>query len=91
MAKEELEKGIKAWKNRYILKLEKENSELKAENRDLLAIAYMQGAEKQKKKNEAQLNKAKEIIKQYVLCYGQKELPSKLQIEAEQFLREVEK
>ena len=41
-------------------------------------------------KLEAQLNKAKKIIRLYLLCYGQKELPSKLQIEAEQFLKEVE-
>ena len=44
----------------------KENAELKAEienDRDLPTVAYMQGAEKQKKKDEKQLTKAKEIIK----------------------------
>ena len=43
--------------------LEKENAELKAQlesERDLPAIAYMQGAEKQKKKDEEELKKLKD-------------------------------
>lgn len=43
--------------------LEKENAELKAQlesERDLPAIAYMQGAEKQKKKDEEELKKWKD-------------------------------
>ena len=45
--------------------LEKENTELKEEiknNEDLATIAYMQGAESQKKKSEKQLDQAREII-----------------------------
>ena len=52
-----------------IATLEKENAELKAQlesERDLPAIAYMQGAEKQKKKDEEQLTKAKELLKQWL-------------------------
>ena len=48
-----------------LLELEKENAELKKEienDRDLPAIAYMQGAEKQKKKDDNQLTYAKTII-----------------------------
>ena len=52
-----------------VYKLEKETAERKAEienDRDLPAIAYMQGAEKQKRKDEEQLTKAKEIIREFV-------------------------
>lgn len=75
--------------------------ELEAEienDRDLPAIAYMQGAEKQKKKDEGQLTKAKEIIK--YLCGMVRELNKpNVQLtnvdyslsEAEQFLSEVKK
>ena len=46
-----------------IAELEKENAELKAQlesERDLPTIAYMQGAEKQKKKDEEELKKWKD-------------------------------
>lgn len=49
----------------YISDLEKENAELKAQlesERDLPAIAYMQGTENQKKKADKQLTYAKTII-----------------------------
>jgi hypothetical protein len=45
----------------------KENAELKEEvknNEDLATVAYMQGAESQKKKSEKKLTKAKEIEKE---------------------------
>ena len=48
---------------KHIETLEKENAELKAQlesERDLPAIAYMQGAEKQKKKDEEELKKWKD-------------------------------
>ena len=82
--------------------LRNENAELKAEienDRDLPTVAYMQGAEKQKKKDEKQLTKAKEIIK------NQKELLDRVLSgaetlsdfaqntlhKAEQFLKEIDK
>ena len=84
--------------NKQIAELEKENAELKDEienDRDLPAIAYMQGAEKQKKKDEEQLTKAKEIIKEYMKAteswnYDFAEV-LKCNNKAEQFLNEVEK
>ena len=54
-----------------ITELEQENAELKAQlesERDLPAIAYMQGAEKQKKKDEEHLTKAKEHIRTLISC-----------------------
>ena len=48
--------------------------EMKSEienDRDLPAIAYMQGAEKQKKKDEEQLTKAKDHIKNLLDCLKQ--------------------
>ena len=75
--------------------LREENAELKAQlesERDLPAIAYQQGAEKQKKKDEEQLTKAKEIIKKMLYEYQRLCLIKKETIaEAEQFLSEVEK
>lgn len=52
-----------------IVRLEKENKELKEEiknNEDLATVAYMQGADSQKKKDEKQLTKAKEIIAELI-------------------------
>lgn len=77
-----------------IMELEKENAELKAEienDRDLPTVAYMQGAEKQKKKDEKQLTITTEIIKEFVLwanweganCPNFQDIQSK----AEQFLK----
>ena len=92
-----------------IEKLEKENAKLKSEienDRDLSTVAYMQGAENQKKKDEKQLTKAKEImniaiegIKHWGIVGGterpfekQAELEFNLFLEkAEQFLKEIEK
>ena len=51
----------------------KENEELKAEienDRDLPTIAYMQGAEKQKKKDEEQFTEAKDIIEDLLYYLG---------------------
>ena len=81
----------------YVQELEKENAERKAEienDRDLPAIAYMQGAEKQKRKDEDQLTKAKEIIKDFLLMAEVEHLKDRYETvdEAEQFLNsEVEK
>ena len=65
--KEALEgyKKIAKWCDKCdkIAELEKENAELKAQlesERDLPTIAYMQGAEKQKKKDEEELKKWKD-------------------------------
>ena len=75
-----------------IQELKKENAELKAEienDRDLPTVAYMHGAEKQKKKDEKQLTKAKEILKMivnYYPCYNKT-----ITEQAEQFLKEIEK
>ena len=66
----------------------KENAELKARlenDRDLPAIAYMQGAEKQKKKYEGQLTKAKEIL--HKVCYEFGIYNKDLMEEAKQFLK----
>lgn len=71
---------------------EKRIAELEAQlesERDLSAIAYMQGAEKQKKKDEEQLTKAKELLKQWLSLCGFK--VEKLSKDTEQFLSEVEK
>lgn len=68
--------------------LREENAELKAQlesERDLPAIAYMQGAEKQKKKDEEQFTKAKEIITE-LLKYTDTEAVEMIK-EAEQFLK----
>lgn len=82
-----------------VYKLEKENAERKAEienDRDLPAIAYMQGAEKQKRKDEEQLTKAKEIIKELMsfsvqLCDCRHTVDfEKTREEAEQFLKDQE-
>ena len=73
----------------------KENAELKEQlesERDLPAIAYMQGAEKQKKKDEDQLTKAKEIIRELIelATWQGSNCPSfkSVQNKAEQFLNE---
>lgn len=78
-----------------VYKLQKENTELKDEiknDRDIPAIAYMQGAEKQKKKDEEQLTKAIEIIREFVEWanwQGNSKCPSfkSIQDTAEQFLK----
>ena len=60
-----------------VYKLEKENAERKAEienDRDLPAITYLQGAEKQKRKDEEQLTKAKELLKDITSSYGSTEV-----------------
>jgi predicted nuclease with TOPRIM domain len=84
--------------------LKKEISELKKEikdNEDLATVAYMQGADSQKKKSEKQLIKAKEIIKKFSEFVNNKaeydsehsqeytDLWYELCAEAEQFLKEV--
>ena len=80
-----------------VAELEKENAERKAEienDRDLPAIAYMQGAEKQKRKDEEQLTKAKKIIKTLLRLWSDvmtEETVEALIAEAEQFISEVEK
>lgn len=74
----------------------KENAELKEElkkNEDLATIAYMQGAEQQKKKTEKQLTQAKEIIKKLIddlqTIDGEQIRKLKEVKEAELFLKEV--
>ena len=79
--------------SRKVQDLQKENAELKAQlesERDLPAIAYMQGAEKQKKKDEKQLTKAKEIIKEFLHNKKTPYLESELELfeKAEAFLKE---
>ena len=78
------------------LELEKENAELKAQlesERDLPAIAYQQGAEKQKKKDTDQLTKAKELLRQLVNIEYTVNIPKdkiiSLRVKAEQFLKET--
>lgn len=85
---------------------EKRIAELEAQlesERDLPAIAYIQGAEKQKKKDEEQLTKAKEIIKNFLEFVNNEieydpehpqehtDLWNKLCEEAEEFLKEIGK
>lgn len=58
-----LYKGLEVIKRPTYKELKKENAELKAQlesERDLPAIAYIQGAEKQKKKDEEELKKWKD-------------------------------
>ncbi len=80
-----------------IERLQKENAELKAEienDRDLPTVAYMQGAEKQKKKDEKQLAKAKELLTKWVELFkpkGGNIPPTPIQVDTEQFLKEIEK
>lgn len=76
----------------------KENAELKEEvknNEDLATVAYMQGAESQKKKADKQLAKAKEIIKNLIddltAIDGEQIRELEAVKEAEQFLKEIEK
>ena len=73
-------------------KIYKENAELKAEienDKDLPAIAYMQGAEKQKEKDKDQLTKAKVALRKVVDYLGQfcSDYPDCV-IEAEKILKE---
>lgn len=76
--------------------LRKENEELKAEienDRDLPTVAYMQGAENQKKKDEKQLTKAKELLTKWVELFkpkGGNIPPTPIQVDTEQFLKEEE-
>lgn len=56
---------VRVYTQSYVEQLKEENAELKAQlesERDLPAIAYMQGAENQKKKDDKQLTYAKTII-----------------------------
>lgn len=76
----------------------KENAGLKEEvknNEDLATVAYMQGAESQKKKADKQLAKAKEIIKNLIddltAIDGEQIRELEAVKEAEQFLKEIEK
>ena len=119
--REELEQAFKGG----IAELEKENAELKAQlesERDLPAIAYIQGAEKQKKKDEEelkkwkdewqeqvqkatdegyartlqtmQLSKARELLAKWVELFKSKSdtaLPTPIQVDTEQLLKETEK
>lgn len=81
----------------YIDIIEQENAELKAEienDRDLPTVAYMQGAENQKKKDEKQLTKAKEIIKKLIELVdflNEDNVKEPIIADAEQFLKEIEK
>ena len=78
---------------------EKENEELKAEienDRDLPTVAYMQGAENQKKKDEKQLTKARELLNEFMrISKASDEVfehdYSELIGATEQFLQEIEK
>lgn len=79
-----------------IEELEKENAELKAEienDRDLPTVAYMQGAENQKKKDEKQLAKAKDLIENITrVTWGEGwNYSLDWKVKAEQFLKEIEK
>ena len=80
---------------KHIAELEKENAELKAEvknNEDLATVAYMQGAEQQKKKADKQLTKAKEIIEKLLNAFASNDFFEEEELcamaEAEQFLEE---
>ena len=53
----------------HIIELEKENAELKEElknNEDFATVAYMQGADNQKKKAQKQLTRAKEFLNEFM-------------------------
>jgi uncharacterized protein (UPF0335 family) len=79
-------------------RLKKENAELKKEikdNEDLATVAYMQGADSQKKKAEKQLIKAKELLNEFMRISKASDEDfehdySELIGETEQFLKEVE-
>ena len=78
-----------------IAELEKENAELKAEienDRDLSTVAYMQGAENQKKKDGKQLAKAKDLIENIIrVTWGEGwNYSLDWKVKAEQFLKEIE-
>ena len=98
---EELEKDLNYQKQartiaeKAVADLEKENAELKAEienDRDIPTVAYMQGAENQKKKDEKHLIKAKELLNQWLqTTYAGGCDNVNLGIETEQFLKEIEK
>ena len=77
-------------------RLKKENAELKEEvknNEDLATVAYMQGAEQQKKKYEKQITKVKELIENIIrVTWGEGwNYSLDWKVKAEQFLSEVEK
>ena len=77
----------------------KENAELKAEienDRDLPIVAYMQGAEKQKKERRKQLTKARELLNEFMRISKSSDEDfehdySELIGATEQFLKEIEK
>lgn len=97
MNKEELEKQTMEWKNNYILKLEKENAELKKKNLDTQDAVTMQMYTNKANKEIAdkQLTKAKELLKWFVWYFREGSpnlVPYKHKVEeAEQFLSEVGK
>ena len=80
-----------------IAELEKKNAELEEEaknNEDLATVAYLQGADSQKKKYDKQLAKAESLITRLSTCFGSYAnniFENELLKEAEQFLNEVEK
>ena len=95
ICQKEYEDKCLAQKIQYIKELKEENAELKEEiknNEDLATVAYMQGAENQKKKADKQLTKAKEIIKRLLQAtYGEGwNYSLQVKVEAEQFLKEYE-
>lgn len=80
--------------SKAIIEMRNHIAELKEEiknNEDLATVAYMQGAENQKKKTNKQLTKAKEIIKGLLeSCFGyaSKSVNYEIKAQAEQFLKE---
>jgi hypothetical protein len=92
MTKEELEKQTMEWKNNYILKLEKENAELKEKLKPENCLKLL-AKEGYIKFTSEQLTKAKTYLKYFIEIlkrFGANKEP--LVAEAEQFLNsEVEK
>lgn len=75
-----------------IAELEKENAELKKEvevNEDLAAVAYMQGAENQKKKADRHLAKAKEHIHRLLVLLTEGKRSYAVIDEARAFMQEA--
>jgi hypothetical protein len=66
MTKEELEKQTMEWKNNYILKLEKENAELKVSCKIQVDTAFQMIEEK-----DEQLTKAKVALRNVIDYLGQ--------------------
>lgn len=84
--------------NAYLKGATEETKELKEEiknNEDLATVAYMQGADNQKKKFNKQLNKAKNLFNEFMRIGKASDEDfehdySELIGEAEQFLKEIE-